>query len=388
MPCQSVPIVSRCEGHCIAVPSPFPNNLSSFCHSDLATEIPPMKAAVYRGVNQIRCEDVPIPETGPSEVLVNIQACGLCQSDIKKILYPICEPPRIFGHEMAGVVARVGEGVTNFAMGDRVAVMHHIPCLDCAHCRNECFSMCDTYREITTTAGFVPSGGGYSEYICVPEHIVNHGIIPLPDDISFETATFIEPVNCCLKAMEKIKIDSGEKVLVLGAGPMGLLFVKLLRSYGTTPVVSELMDSRRERAIEVGAELAVNPTHKNAIQDIIDATSGMGADAAILAVPNLKAAEFAFAAVRKGGRILFFAEFPNETTLPLSPNFLYRSEISLHGSYSSSFKLQALSADLIFSRSIEVTDLISDEFSLDQMPLAVEKATNPDERTMKILLRP
>jgi len=347
-----------------------------------------MKAAVYRGVNQIHCEDLPIPEAGPSEVLVNIQACGLCQSDIKKILYPIYEPPRIFGHEMAGVVAQVGAGVTDFAMGDRVAVMHHIPCLDCGHCQNECFSMCETYKKITTTAGFIPSGGGYSEYICAPEHIARHGIIPLPADISVEEATFIEPVNCCLKAMEKIKVDSGERVLVVGAGPMGLLFVKLLRSFGAIPIVSEMMETRRERAIEAGAELAVNPKDKNAVQDITDATNGMGADAAILAVPNLKAAEFAFEAVRKGGRILFFAEFPDEINLPLNPNFLYRNEISLHGSYSSSYKLQALSADLIFSRSIEVRDLISDEFSLDQMPLAIEKATNPDERTMKILLRP
>ncbi|MDP6359127.1 MAG: alcohol dehydrogenase catalytic domain-containing protein [Planctomycetota bacterium] len=347
-----------------------------------------MKAAVYRGVNQIRCEDVPVPQTGPGEVLVNIQACGLCQSDIKKILYPIHEPPRIFGHEMAGVVARVGEGVTDFAVGDRVAVMHHIPCLDCAHCRNECFSMCETYKRVTTTAGFIPSGGGYSEYICAPDHIARHGLIPLPVDISFEEATFIEPVNCCLKAMEKVEIDSGEQVLIVGAGPMGLLFVKLLRSYGATPIVSEPMDARRDRAVEAGAALAVNPANENAVRDIIDFADGMGADAALLAVPNLRAAEFALEAVRKGGRILFFAEFPEEQALPLNPNFLYRSEISLHGSYSSSYKLQALSADLIFSRSIEVRDLISDELSLDQMSLAIEKATGPDERTMKILLRP
>jgi L-iditol 2-dehydrogenase len=145
-----------------------------------------MKAQVFRGVNQLNYEEVPVPELQTDEVLVQVQVVGLCQSDIKKIRYPLYEPPRIYGHETAGVIAAVGEEVTGWQVGQRVVVMHHIPCMRCGYCLNDNFSMCEVYKNITTTAGFTPSGGGFAEYVKVPGHIVqNGGLIPIPERSEF-----------------------------------------------------------------------------------------------------------------------------------------------------------------------------------------------------------
>lgn len=155
-----------------------------------------MKAQVFRGVNQLSYEDIPVPTLLADEVLVQVQVVGLCQSDIKKIRYPLYEPPRIFGHETAGTITSVGSEVIGWQVGQRVAVMHHIPCMRCAYCLNDNFSMCDTYKNICTTAGFAPSGGGFAEYVKVPGHIVrNGGLIPIPEHISFEEASFVEPTK-------------------------------------------------------------------------------------------------------------------------------------------------------------------------------------------------
>lgn len=163
-----------------------------------------MKAQVFRGVDQLSYEDVPLPEIRADEVLVQVRVVGLCQSDIKKIKYPLYEPPRIFGHETAGTIAAVGSDVQKWQTGDRVVVLHHIPCMHCAYCLNENFSMCEVYKTITTTAGFAPSGGGFAEYVKVPGHIVrNGGLMIIPDDVTFEQASFVEPTNCCLKAVKK-----------------------------------------------------------------------------------------------------------------------------------------------------------------------------------------
>jgi len=347
-----------------------------------------MKAAVFRGVNDVRCEEVPVPEIGPDEVLVRIHAVGLCQSDIKKFLHPIYEPPRIFGHEMAGEIEAVGMEVERWKPGDRVAVHHHIPCLKCSYCANESFSMCRTFKEVTTRAGFEPSGGGYAQYIAVPGHIVRHGIIPIPDEASFEEATFIEPVNCCLKAIQRAGIGAGERILVVGAGPVGLHFAQLLRHLDAVPIVSELMESRREKALELGAVAALDPREEGADGCLLDQTDGLGADAVILAVPSTSATDFAFKWVRKGGRILFFAEFAEEVSIALRPNFLYQNEVNLLGSYSSSYKLLNHAAELVLGRRIDVRPLMSTKLPLERISEAIELAVNPTDQTLKVTLQP
>ncbi|MBV9385420.1 MAG: alcohol dehydrogenase catalytic domain-containing protein [Chroococcidiopsidaceae cyanobacterium CP_BM_ER_R8_30] len=348
-----------------------------------------MKAQVFRGVNQLSFEELPIPTLLPDEVLVQVQVVGLCQSDIKKIRYPLYEPPRIFGHETAGTIAAVGETVNNFQVGQRVVVMHHIPCMYCGYCLNDNFSMCDVYKNISTTAGFTPSGGGFAEFVKVPGHIVrNGGLIPIPDRVSFEVASFVEPTNCCLKAVKKAQIAPGQTVLITGAGPIGLMFIMLVNYFGARAIATDLLPSRIAKALSLGAEAAFDPRDPNFLASVQALTNGMGVDTTLLAVPNEKAFFQALDCTRKGGKILFFAEFPDEVEIPINPNILYRKEIDLLGSYSSSYRLQNLAADIVFNQRINVEALISDRYPLRDLPIAVAQAVAPTPTTYKILIYP
>jgi L-iditol 2-dehydrogenase len=348
-----------------------------------------MKAQVFRGVDQLSYEEVPQPEIAADEVLVQVNVVGLCQSDIKKIKYPLLDPPRIFGHETAGTIAQMGADVTGWTVGDRVVVMHHIPCMKCAHCDNNNFSMCETYKNITTTAGFTPSGGGFAEFVRVPGHIVREGgLIRIPDDVTFEQASFVEPTNCCLKAVKKAQIKAGQTVLITGAGPIGLMFIMLVKHFGARAISTDLLPSRVEKAIAVGADAAFDARDPEIAEKIQAMTDGLGVDVSLLAVPSDKAFFQALDCTRKGGKILFFAEFPDEVEIPLNPNVLYRKEIDLMGSYSSAFPLQDLAAALVFEHKIDVDALISDRYPLSELANAVAQAVKPTAETYKILLYP
>ncbi len=348
-----------------------------------------MKAQVFRGVDDLRYEEVPMPELAADELLVQVKVVGLCQSDIKKIKYPLYEPPRIFGHETAGTIAQVGPDVKDWQVGQRVVVMHHVPCMKCGYCDTGSFSMCDTYKNVTTTAGFNPSGGGFADYVKVPGHIVRSGgLIPIPDDVTFEQASFVEPTNCCLKAVKKAQIREGQTVLVTGAGPIGLMFIMLVKHFGAKAISTDLIPSRIEKALSVGADAAFDPRDPDLVKKIQDLTGGYGVDVSLLAVPSDRAFFQAMDCTRKGGKVLFFAEFPDEITIPINPNLIYRREIDLIGSYSSAFPLQALSAELVFDKKIDVDALISDKYPLSELANAVEQAVKPTAETYKILLYP
>jgi L-iditol 2-dehydrogenase len=348
-----------------------------------------MKAQVFRGVNQLSYEELPVPELAVDEVLVAVQVVGLCQSDIKKIRYPLYTPPRIFGHETAGVIDQVGAAVQNWQVGQRVVVMHHIPCMRCSYCLHENYSMCDVYKQVTTTAGFTPSGGGFADYVKVPGHIVqNGGLIQIPDHITFEQASFVEPTNCCLKAVKKANIQAGDTVLITGAGPIGLMFAMLVKYFGARAITTDLIPSRVEKALSIGADAAFLATDPDLVPKIQELTGGMGVDVSLLAVSSDKAFFQALDCTRKGGKILFFAEFPDEVTIPLNPNVLYQREIDLMGSYSSSFRVQGLAQDIVFNQRIDVDALISDKYHLKDLAQAVAQASNPTPETYKILLYP
>ncbi len=348
-----------------------------------------MKAQVFRGVNHLSYEELPRPEVGPAEVLVQVKVVGLCQSDIKKIRYPLYEPPRIFGHETAGTIAAVGANVQDWQVGQRVVVMHHIPCMRCDYCLNENYSMCHVYKTVTTTAGFTPSGGGFADYVKVPGHIVqNGGLIPIPDDVSFDQASFVEPTNCCLKAVKKAQIAPGQTVLITGAGPIGLMFIMLVKYFGAKAIATDLIPARIEKAKQLGAEAAFDARDPDLVSRIQELTHGLGVDVSLLAVPSEKAFFQALDCTRKGGKILFFAEFPDQVEIPLNPNVLYQREIDLMGSYSSSYRVQALATDIVFNRRINVDALISDRYPLEKLDQAVNQAMAPTPETYKILIYP
>src|SRR5215467_9556063 len=169
-----------------------------------------MHAAVYRGASTVNVEEIPIPSIGPGELLVRVEACGICHTDLKKIEHDLLAPPRIYGHETAGVVAQVGKDVTSFAPGDRVVVFHHIPCMDCFYCRKKVYAQCPTYKKVGVTAGYEPAGGGFSQYVRVMDWIVaRNGVVRIPDGVSFEQASFIEPVNTCMKGIETLRLTQG-----------------------------------------------------------------------------------------------------------------------------------------------------------------------------------
>lgn len=199
-----------------------------------------MSAAVYRGSGVIGVEQVPVPELGAGEILIRVEACGICPTDLKKIAYDLLPPPRIYGHETAGVVAAVGSRVTKYEQGDRVIVFHHIPCRACFYCEHKLYAQCAVYKKVGVTAGFEPAGGGFAQYVRVMDWIVEGGVEKIPDGVSFEQASFVEPVNTCLKGMRAVAPRPGEVCAVLGQGPIGLIFTMMgkrerLRVVATDP---------------------------------------------------------------------------------------------------------------------------------------------------------
>src|ERR1041385_6819447 len=183
-----------------------------------------MRAAVYRGSGRVEVEAIPVPEIGPEEILVRVETCGICHTDLKKIAYDLLEPPRVYGHETAGVVAAVGSHVKRFRPGDRVVVLHQIPFGECFYCRRKLFAQCPVYKRVGVTAGFEPAGGGFAQYVRVMDWIVERGVEKIPEGGSFDQACVVEPVNTCLKGFKQIDPQPDDNVAILGQGPIGLIF--------------------------------------------------------------------------------------------------------------------------------------------------------------------
>ena len=223
-----------------------------------------MRAVVYRGPDDLRVETLPVPRIGPDELLVKVAACGVCPTDIKKIQYGTVPPPRVFGHETAGVVVRVGARVRRFKIGDRVALHHHVPCLDCHFCRHRAFAQCAAYKRTGVTAGFEPAGGGFAEYVRVLPFVLP-GVVKIPSRNSFEEGTMLEPVNTVLKAVRRLSLLRGDVVLVAGQGPVGLMFTRLLELHGANVIATDLLETRLKLAKQFGARwtFRVETPHMN-----------------------------------------------------------------------------------------------------------------------------
>jgi threonine dehydrogenase-like Zn-dependent dehydrogenase len=456
-----------------------------------------MRAVVYRGVNDLRLETVPVPRIGARELLVRVAVCGVCPTDIKKIQYGTVPPPRIFGHETAGTVVRAGARVRGFKPGDRVALHHHVPCLDCHFCRHHAFAQCETYKRTGITAGFQPAGGGYAEYVRVLPFVLP-GVVKIPAKNSFAEGAMLEPVNTVLKAVRRLSLLPGDVVLVAGQGPIGLMFTRLLQLVGARVIATDLLEprlrlarkfgakwvvnvsgsrrkeahyssesrSRRKESVgaevtrlgsnlnqsKVGAEvrrLGPNPDQAKVGADVrrlgpnpepnLSLITSIPAirtiDAAVIAVPSDAAVQQALQLIRCGGQVLLFAHtkrsgpsslsaacggegrgevVQNSTLNPLSSvasakgdqphgapkrseggstlNFpldlasICLDEKDLLGSYSSDFTLQDEVARLVFSRRLDVRDLISHRFPLEQTAAAVRLASRPTEDSLKIVV--
>jgi L-iditol 2-dehydrogenase len=345
-----------------------------------------MRAAVYRGVNDVRVETVPVPKIGTGELLVRVHTCGICGTDLKKISSGSHSAPRIFGHETSGVVAAVGEGVSQFQPGDRVVVFHHIPCGECYYCLHKTFAQCETYKKVGCTAGFEPSGGGFAEYVRVMDWIVDHGTVRIPDGISFEQACFVEPVNTCMKGIETLQLMPGESVLVIGQGPIGIMLSTLAKRSGATVVTSDLYPQRLTISKSFGLENGIDASRADTVKIVREQTEGRGADAAIVAVGGNGLIRTAMDAVRPGGRVLLFAQtVRGEATI--DPAAICVDEKRLLGSYSASVELQKESVRFVMSREMDLEGLISHRFSLSDSVEALKLAAHPQPDSMKIVIQ-
>jgi len=345
-----------------------------------------MRAGVYRGEGRIVVESVPIPEIGEGEVLFRVAACGICGTDIKKIHHGFVKPPQILGHELAGTVVQVGPGVTKFKPGDRVVSFHHVPCGNCFYCEKKLYSQCAGYKKTGLTAGFDPNGGGFAEYVRAMPWIVERGMIPLPPDVNFEDATFVEPVNTCLKAVRRARVAAGEDVLVLGQGPIGLLLMLLARYEGAKVYTTDPMAGRRDASLRFGASNSWDPARDSVSKEIASRTGGRGADAVLLAVPNPSLVREALALARPGGRVLLFAHNDPVLQLDFPAAAVGVEEREILGSYSASIDDQEESAMLVFGRRLPVRELITHRFPLGEIAEAIEMAAHPADNTLKVVI--
>ena len=346
-----------------------------------------MLAAVYRGVNDVRLETVPVPEIGPGEMLVRVHSCGVCGTDLKKISTGSHSAPRIFGHETSGVVAAVGDGVRDYSPSDRVVVFHHIPCRECFYCQNKTFAQCATYKKVGCTAGFEPSGGGFAEYVRVMDWIVEHGTVRIPDGVSFEQACFVEPVNTCMKGIEALRLRQGEIVLTIGQGPIGIILSVLARRAGATLITSDLYAERLTIASSFGLGLTINVSRVNLLDRVRELTQGRGADAVILAVGGNSLIRMAMDAARPGGQVLLFAQ-TQHSEAAFDPAAVCVDEKTLVGSYSASVDLQEESIRFVMGREMDLERLVSHRFSLAESAQALDLAAHPQPSSMKVLIQP
>jgi L-iditol 2-dehydrogenase len=355
--------------------------------SDPASIPATMLAAVYRGVNDVRLETVPVPKIGPGEMLVRVHSCGVCGTDLKKISTGSHSAPRIFGHETSGVVAAVGEGVAKYKSGDRIVVFHHIPCRACFYCRNKTFAQCERYKKVGCTAGFEPSGGGFAEYVRVMDWIVEHGTVRVPDGISFEQACFVEPVNTCMKGIEALRLVPGETVLTIGQGPIGIMLSVLAKQAGARLVTSDLYPERLRIGESFGLERTIDASRQNVIERTRELTEGRGADAVILAVGGNSLIRAAIDAARPGGRVLLFAQTQHGEAV-IDPAAVCVDEKTLLGSYSASVDLQEESVRFVMNREMDLERLVSHRFPLTQATEAIDLAAHPQPASMKIVIQP
>jgi len=347
-----------------------------------------MQAAVYRGQSLVEVEEIPTPEIGAGEILIRVEACGICHTDLKKIEHNLLAPPRIYGHETAGVVAKVGSGVTKFHPGDRVVAFHHIPCGACFYCRRNNYAQCPVYKRVGITAGFEPAGGGFAQYVRVMDWIVERGVERIPDGVSFERATLVEPLNTCLKAVVQCDPQPDEFVVVMGQGPIGLMFTMLVKRTGARIAATDTIGERLDLARRCGAEFAWDARSMDLAVETKKLTEGRGADLVIVAASAPGIVEQAIRCSRPGSRILLFAQTSAAERIEASGADICAGERKLFGCYSASIDLQTESANLVFGGELPLEELISHRLPLVKIRSGFELALHPGPKSLKIIVQP
>ncbi|GAB6908430.1 Theronine dehydrogenase-like Zn-dependent dehydrogenase [Desulfosarcina cetonica] len=331
-----------------------------------------MKAAVVYGKDDIRIEEYPTPTAGAGEMVVRTRVSGICATDIKTLLGQGLpkELPTILGHEVVGEIAEIGSGVDGYAIGERVAVYPIAVCGQCEYCRKGRHNLCD--HEFGLAHGIA---GGFAEYVRLPRQIIEiGGVVKLADDLPFERAVLAEPLSCAYASLRTCRVTAGDRVVILGAGPMGLMHLKLAKWMGATVIVVDILENRLKIAAQMGADHCINSATTDHAAEIDRLTEGRGAAVVIASLGIPKVVEANLKLTGKGGTFNIFGGPPAGETIRVDPRWLHYMEITLTGTFACSPDDFRHCLELIRTQAITVDDLVSDTFTLDNFLDAVERA--------------
>lgn len=320
-----------------------------------------MRAAVISRKGTVILSEVPIPSITDREIVVRMKACGICGTDVEKVHGGQITPP-ILGHEVAGVVERKGEKVREVEQGENVLVHHHVSCGHCTYCKNNSETLCDEYPKSNL------SPCGFADYFRVPQVLIQGGAVyKLPSPMTFEEGALVEPTACCIRALKKLGAILGKSVAVFGVGPVGLTHVQLLKLFGAQKIFAlDMVESRRKMALSLGADYVFDPTGVTQAE-INRMTSGNGVDYAVVATGNPRAIDTAIGSVRKGGKVLLFGAPARGAMLSMDLSRLFIREITLLSSYSTSEVEMRMALQLIGSKRIDPTRIITHRMRLDKI---------------------
>ena len=340
-----------------------------------------MRVAMYYSNRDVRLEEMPVPKIGTGEVLMRVEASGICGTDLLE-WYRLHKAPLVLGHEVAGVITAVGKGVKPHKVGDRICAAHHVPCNTCHYCLTGHHTVCDTLRR----TNFDP--GGFAEYVRLPRINVEQGIFPLPDEVSFEEATFVEPLACVLRGQRLARLQPGQSVLVIGCGVAGLFHIQLARASGAGHIVAtDIVDYRLEAARTFGADTAIHARDYTPTS-LRQAADGRLADLVVICSGATSAINQALESVERGGTVLFFAPTEPGVSVPISINDLFwRNEITLTSSYGGSPADYAAALELIRAGKIRVKEMITHRLGLAETGLGFELVARAQD-SLKVIIEP
>ena len=340
-----------------------------------------MKVGMYYNNRDVRVEEAPVPEVGDGDLLVKVMASGICGSDLME-WYRIKRAPLVLGHELTGEVVEVGQKVENFAVGDRIFSTHHVPCDECKYCVSGYHTACEIFHGENN---FAP--GGFADYLRITGRSVAKGTIKLPEEVSCEEGTFIEPLGTVVRGLREVEIRPGDSLLVLGSGLIGLLHIKLARALGAGRIIAtDLHDFRLQAARRFGADHVVEAS-EDVPGFIRQVNGGRLVDKVVLCSGATAAAAMALASVDKGGTVLFFAVPRPEEKIEVDINAFWRESKSIKVSYAAAPVDNAQGLELIRSRRVEVDGMITHRLSLDEIGEGFRLAGDGSE-CLKVIIKP
>lgn len=344
-----------------------------------------MRAAIYNGKESIEVKDVDTPKVGAGEVLVKVESCAICGTDIRIYFHGHhkIKPPHIMGHEVAGSVVETGEGVTESKKGDRIHMVTVVGCGECGLCRQGRPNLCQDLKAM----GYYYQGG-FAEYILIPKEGVKQGILlPIPEKLSFDEATLAEPLSCCINGQDYLNISSEDTVLIVGAGPIGCMHAGLARLSGAVRVMlADISDERLSLSKKFGADTAINSSKEDLVKRVKDETGGRGADVVITACPSAQIQEQAFQMTAARGRISLFGGLPGGSTITVESNIIHYKEISVYGVFASTPEQYRRALALLACGKIKGGDLITHKFPLEKIQEALEMAKSG--KGLKVIVNP